>query len=253
MTAAAGPARLTRAGSTGTDLGRQDPTGRTGARDDDLPVRRQPRPGRALRQISVAAAAGLVVGVLVAVPTPVDIPYAVLLGWDVAAVVYLVWVWHACWRLDAEGTAEAAVREDPTQAVADLVLLGAAVVSLVAVIYTIAEAGRSSGPGEALRVALGVGSIVCSWFVVHTLFTMAYAREYFSAEDGGIDFNTGRPPVWSDFAYLAFTIGMTFQVSDTDLKTPVLRRIALRHMLVSYLFGAVIIAVTINLVAGLSK
>jgi uncharacterized membrane protein len=59
-------------------------------------------------------------------------------------------------------------------------------------------------------------------------------------------------PVWSDFAYLAFTIGMTFQVSDTDLQTSALRRIALRHMLVSYLFGAVIIAVTINLLAGLT-
>jgi len=58
--------------------------------------------------------------------------------------------------------------------------------------------------------------------------------------------------VWSDFAYLAFTIGMTFQVSDTDLQTSALRRIALRHMLVSYLFGAVIIAVTINLLAGLT-
>jgi uncharacterized membrane protein len=59
--------------------------------------------------------------------------------------------------------------------------------------------------------------------------------------------------VWTDFAYLSFTIGMTFQVSDTDLQTSVLRRLALRQMLISYLFGAVIIAITINLVAGLGK
>jgi len=88
---------------------------------------------------------------------------------------------------------------------------------------------------------------------VHTLFTTTYARAYFSADDGGIAFNMDRTPVWSDFAYLAFTVGMTFQVSDTDLQTSLLRRIALRHMLISYLFGAVIIAVTINLVAGLTK
>jgi uncharacterized membrane protein len=82
---------------------------------------------------------------------------------------------------------------------------------------------------------------------------MMYARQYYTDEDGGIDFNSDEPPVWTDFAYVAFTIGMTFQVSDTDLQTPALRRLALRQMLISYLFGAVIIAITINLVAGLTN
>jgi uncharacterized membrane protein len=82
---------------------------------------------------------------------------------------------------------------------------------------------------------------------------MKYAREYYVDQDGGIDFNMAQPPVWTDFAYLSFTIGMTFQVSDTDLQTTALRRLALRHMLISYLFGAVIIAITINVVAGLGK
>ena len=66
-----------------------------------------------------------------------------------------------------------------------------------------------------------------------------------------MDFNQAAPPRYVDFAYLAFTIGMTFQVSDTDLQTPAIRATALRHALLSYLFGAVIVATTVNLVAGL--
>ena len=94
---------------------------------------------------------------------------------------------------------------------------------------------------------------MCSWFLVHTLFTTRYAHEYFAGKDGGITFNMNRKPVWSDFAYLAFTIGMTFQVSDTALQDSGIRRLALRHGLLSFLFGTGILATTVNLVASLSS
>jgi uncharacterized membrane protein len=90
-----------------------------------------------------------------------------------------------------------------------------------------------------------------SWLLVHTVYTLRYAMLYYAGRDGGIDFNQTTSPRYSDFAYLAFTLGMTFQVSDTDLKTPAIRATALRHALLSYLFGAVIVATMINLVAGL--
>jgi uncharacterized membrane protein len=93
---------------------------------------------------------------------------------------------------------------------------------------------------------------VCSWFVVHSVYTLRYAHAYYVGEDGGINFNMDEPPRWTDFAYVAFTVGLTFQISDTDLETSHLRRLALRHMLISYLFGAVILAVSINLIAGLT-
>ena len=207
---------------------------------------------RALWQVLGAAVVGALVAVAVTIASPVDAGYGTLLGWDMAAVVYCTMVWLPSWRLDAGGTAAAADREDPSRAVSGALLLTAAVASLVAVVFTIADASHAHGVRQVLLVLLGIGSVVCSWFVVHTVFTMSYAREYYRGEDGGIDFNTDDPPVWSDFAYLAFTIGMTFQVSATDLQTSALRRIALRHMLLSYLFGAVIIAVTINLLAGLN-
>jgi uncharacterized membrane protein len=201
----------------------------------------------------LAATVGSVVAVAVTLGTSVGIAHGGLLGWDLATFTYLTWVWGTSWRLDAEGTAQAADREDPTRGVTNVVLLIAAVISLLAVVNALADASRSSGLDQTLLLTLGIGSIVGSWFLVHTLFAMSYAREYFVGPDGGIDFNMERPPVWTDFAYLAFTIGMTFQVSDTELQTSLLRRIALRHMLLSYLFGAVIVAVAINLVAGLTR
>jgi uncharacterized membrane protein len=98
-----------------------------------------------------------------------------------------------------------------------------------------------------------VASVALSWTVVQTVFTSHYARLYYSDPVGGIDFNQQAPPRFSDFAYLAFTVGMTFQISDTNLETPTLRAAVLRHALLSYLLGAVILATTINLVSGLLR
>jgi uncharacterized membrane protein len=82
------------------------------------------------------------------------------------------------------------------------------------------------------------------------VFALRYARLFY--EQGGVQFEGG-PPDYGDFAYLAFTIGMTYQVSDTPLTTKLMRRIALRHTLLSYLFGAVIGATVINVVVGIFR
>src|SRR4051794_18788523 len=206
---------------------RVEETGRNPAgQQRDLPEHRRPRTTRGLWQVAVSWGIGIAIGAVIALGTPVDARYGALVGWDLGTLVYLLWVWHLGRRLDSEGTAEAAVREDPTRPVRDVILLVASIASLAAVIYTIADAAHSSGIGRVLRVALGITSIAGSWFLVHTIFTMMYARQYYINEDGGIDFNTDDPPVWTDFAYVAFTIGMTFQVSDTNLQTAALRRLA---------------------------
>jgi uncharacterized membrane protein len=138
-------------------------------------------------------------------------------------------------------------------------LLSASVISLAAVVVVLIDAGNSSGPAKDLLVGLGIISVVLAWGIVHTVFTLRYARLYYGQPRGdgqprgGIDFNEEDPPRYSDFAYLAFTVGMTFQVSDTSLQTKQMRATALRQGLLSYLFGAVIIATTINLIAGLTK
>ncbi len=180
---------------------------------------------------------------------------APLIGWDVVAAVFCTWVWLSVVPQDAPQTFAHAVRENPSRALADLVLLVAAVASLIAVAVAVVlvEAGNAKGSMKLWEIGLGVVSVAASWTLVHTVFTLKYARLYYTGTDGGISFNEDDPPRYTDFAYLAFTVGMTFQVSDTDVSDKDIRRTILRHMLLSYVFGAVIIAVTINLVAGLTK
>jgi uncharacterized membrane protein len=205
----------------------------------------------AATRVSVAALAGVGAGLLVALPG--DWQIGMLAGWDVAAGVYLAWTWATIWHRDAAATAQLALREDPGRATTDALLLVASVASVLAVGLAI-TAGQSGGSGTRdLHAALAVASVALSWSVVQTVFTSHYARLYYSHPDGGIDFNQQAPPRYSDFAYLAFTVGMTFQVSDTSLQTAVLRATALRQALLSYLLGAVILATTINLVAGLLR
>lgn len=176
-----------------------------------------------------------------------------LLGWDLASLIYITWLWSTIRNRDARATAQRATVTDPDRTLTDLLLLSAAVASLVAVGFVLVRAGQQHGIQELLRVGLGLVSVVLSWALVHTVFTLRYAQLYYAGEDGGIDFNQTDPPTYTDFAYLAFTIGMTFQVSDTPLRSRVIRRTALRHALLSYLFGTGILATTINLVASLSS
>jgi uncharacterized membrane protein len=141
-----------------------------------------------------------------------------------------------------------AAREDGSRPVRDLALIGISIGTLMAVALVIFRAHQNPPP----RIVLGVGCIAASWLVLNTVFTLRYARLYYTDPRGGVDFNQEDDPTFPDFAYLAFTIGMCFQVSDTSLQKTAIRAIALRHGLTSFVFDAVIIAVTVNVVAGLS-
>jgi uncharacterized membrane protein len=126
-------------------------------------------------------------------------------------------------------------------------LLAVSVGTLLTVALVIFRA-HEIGP---LRTMLGVACVAASWTVVHTILTLRYARLYYSDPQGGMSFNQDTDPTFRDFAYVAFTIGMTFQVSDTEIQTVGIRSTVLGHALVSFVFDAVIIAVTVNVVAGL--
>ena len=213
-----------------------------------------PRPrghSLAVARVGFAAVVGVASGILMVVFGPPEL--APLVGWDGMALGWLATTVPSIWPLDPEQTARRAVREDPTRPVADVLLLAAAVASLLAVGVVLVRASHSQGMDQALQVLLGIASVVLSWALVHTTYILRYAQLYYSGPDGGVNFNQDEPPAYADFAYLAFTIGMTFQVSDTALNNRGIRRAALRHALLSYLFGTVIVAATVNLIAGLSK
>ena len=197
----------------------------------------------------VVASIGAVAGV--ACTNLLSWQLGVLLGWDTTALLLLLWMWPAIWPMDGDQTAIHAVREDPSKRQADLLAIGASVASLLGVALVILG-GDQKGANKSLSVVVAVLSVLLSWTLVHSNYTTRYARLYYSGPDGGIDFKSDEQPKYSDFAYVAFTLGMTYQVSDTDLQNQAIRTTALGHALLSYLFGAVIIAATINLVAGLS-
>ena len=200
-------------------------------------------------------AISVVFGVAAAVPVIVvgSVPLGLLVGWDLTSLIYIIWLRIKLRHRDAHYTAQRATTIDPDRALTDLLLLSAAVASLVAVGFVLVRAAQTHGAQELLRVGLGLASVVISWTLVHTVYTLRYAHLYYTGEDGGIDFNQPDPPTYTDFGYLAFTIGMTFQVSDTPLRSRVIRQTALRHALLSYLFGTGILATTVNLVASLSS
>lgn len=178
---------------------------------------------------------------------------APLIGWDVAALVFIVWIWSDIWVLNGKDTSGHALREDPSRTASDIVLLGASVASLAAIVLVLVQAGDSHGAARIWQIALGAASVLVSWTVLHTIYALKYAELYYRDVPGGVDFPGAKEPSYKDFAYLAFTMGMTFQVSDTGFQNTEFRVTALRHSLISYLFGTIIVATTINLIAGFTS
>ncbi|MGT2426862.1 DUF1345 domain-containing protein [Amnibacterium kyonggiense] len=195
------------------------------------------------RRLVVAVLAGAVGWVAAALSLGAE--FGPVAGWIAAALLYLVWTWLAIGGMDADATRRHALREDPAAPVARVVLTIASLASLggVAVLFL-----ATTKKDDLLAAALGVLSVAASWVVVHSLYTLRYAAEYYSSPVGGIDFNQDEAPTYPDFAYVGFTLGMTYQVSDTTIRSSRIRRIVLEQSLLSYLLGAVVVATTVNLV-----
>jgi uncharacterized membrane protein len=204
--------------------------------------------GRVLLSLAVGVVAGVLVAVLVA---PVLAP---LVGWAVAATTVLVWVWWISWPLGAEGTKRLAEEEQRSRSTDGGVLV-AAVVSLAAVVLALVRSSSNDAIAGTL-VVVSVVAVTLSWALVNTVFALKYSRLYYKDEtdvDGGINFMHEHPPAYSDFAYVAFTVGMSYAVSDTEVTSSDIRRVALGHALLSYGFGTGILAVAVNLVTNLAQ
>ena len=204
----------------------------------------------AATHLTVSTVTGVLVGAVVAV---IGGPSTGLMaGWVALSAVFLGWTWSAVWPLDGATTAVHATLEDPGRRSRDLIVLALSSVSLVSVVLVIFRA-RDAG---IVLTLLGILAIASSWAVLHTIFTLRYAELYHGAaksDERAIDFHSDPDPTYRDFAYVGFTIGMTFQVSDTDIVDAQARSTVLRHAVLSFLFNTVVIAVSINLVAGLSQ
>ena len=177
---------------------------------------------------------------------------AVIAGWVAGATIMLLWTWIPILKLDAKATQSLSIREDDSRGAARGLLVGSATASLIGVMSALLAAKNTDD--RTLQILLTTGSvltIVVSWLTIQTVFALRYAHRYYLTPVGGINFPGDKEPDYHDFAYISLTVGMTFQVSDTEISTPAVRRIVLQQALLAYLFGAVIISVAINLIAGL--
>jgi uncharacterized membrane protein len=208
----------------------------------------------AMRRASIVVAIGLIAALVLM--RFVSWELAVAGGWDAAASVFLMAVWPIIVRADGPRAERIATREDQTRGSATALLAGASVASLLGAGVALSVAGRTSGAQRAGLIVFAVLTVVLSWTVVNTVYTLRYADLHFGSADEGIafgDVDGPTRPSYHDFAYVAFTIGMTYQVSDTTLRDPRIRRTVLAHALLSYLFGVVIVGGSVSLITGLVR
>ncbi|MFI7658646.1 DUF1345 domain-containing protein [Micromonospora parva] len=174
-----------------------------------------------------------------------------LVMWTIAAGTILVWVWRACWSASPRRTEQLAEAEQQSRST-DAAILIASAISLAAVAEALIRASDQQDVVAVTLVILSVIAVVLAWALVNTVFALKYARLYYR-HDGGIDFKQGDPPAYADFAYVAFTVGMSYAPGENEPTSNRVRRIALGHALLSYTFGTGILAVAVNLVTNLGQ
>ena len=174
---------------------------------------------------------------------------AVLVAIAVTFGLFVAIGWLVLWPMDGEQTRRNAGREDYPHRVDELVVVVGSLGTLVGIGALLIARGTDAGWFPAAMALLGV---FLAWASLHLMYAARYAYIYYTDTPvGGIDFNSDAPATYADFLYFSYNLGMTYQVSDTNVSNARIRSVVLRQCLLSYIFGAVILATTINLVAGM--
>ena len=176
-----------------------------------------------------------------------DEALGVLTGIAATGAIFVAAGWILLWPMDAEETRNAH-QEALDPLVEELVVVGAALGALVSIVLLLIRGHDEWDPAAA---AVGLAGVFMAWAGLHLMYAARYAHLYYEPPGHGIDFNSDDPPAFRDFFYFSYNLGMTYQVSDTSVSNRTIRAVALRHCLLSYAFGTVILATTINLVAGM--
>ncbi|HTZ78459.1 MAG TPA: DUF1345 domain-containing protein [Stellaceae bacterium] len=205
--------------------------------------------------IRLALCAGFGVAIFLELPQSWGLPMRSALGWVVGVALWLALIVVAVGHAAPERLRTRARKQDASQWVIPPVILGAAAVSLAAVIALLQKEAGESGALQSLRVALAGGVVVTSWTLIHTVFAVHYAHGFYgdgpkpgAADDaGGLQFpgEEELPDFW-DFFYFSLVIGMTCQVSDVQITGKHMRRLASVHGALAFFFNTVILALTIN-------
>ncbi|MCX2573296.1 DUF1345 domain-containing protein [Pedobacter sandarakinus] len=179
----------------------------------------------------------------------------VMLGWDVFCLVLITLHWVMFFNTSVSETHLKAITQDETRGEIFAIVVVSTFAGLLAVILLLVS--KDVAP---LDLVVAISGMFLSWFLVHTTFAVRYAHLYYAKTNkldahkgAGLDFPGDSEPDFVDFAYFSFVLGMTFQVSDVEISSRKIRRLSLLHSLIAFIFNTVIVALTINALAGLSK
>jgi uncharacterized membrane protein len=182
----------------------------------------------------------------------------VLLAYIGSMLCLLAMSWITILRTTSAQLRKVAQKQDENHIGIFLINLTATITSLSAVILIVTSKGHEE-PGETTDLTVAVVCMLVSWFVLHTIFTLRYAHSFYGDDPdrpdehcGGLNFPGNGTPDYLDFAYFSFVLGMTFQVSDVEIAKSYLRRLALLHGLISFGYNTILVALTINVIAGLA-
>jgi len=203
---------------------------------------------------------GAVVGfALFAITPSLGAPRAsrVLIGWDGGALVYLALTWRLFLTATGADVRCNACNEDETPWGLLTLVIGAILASLIGIVLAMMESKHGTPFEQNLVAAMAALTLVISWLMLQTIFTLHYAHRHFGEVDsegevtGGFNFPGDPAETYMDFVYLSFCMGATFQVSDTTVERASLRNLITAHGAVAYLYNTAILALGINLLSGL--
>lgn len=189
-------------------------------------------------------------------PVPLNSMARGLAGWCAGVLVYQVLTWWLADTFDARRTRERAQQLDQPNIVILVSMLVVVAVSVVAIAMMLQQVKQLSGWERAAHVALGLVALAGSWLMMHTIYAFHYAHRYYidqkgGTPDGGLDFpGKDDAPEYFDFLYYSFVIGMTSQVSDVQATSKEMRRITLFHSVLAFAFNMLVLALSVNVVAG---
>lgn len=186
---------------------------------------------------------------------------AFLYGWICFAATSLFFSWVTILLQHPKKMARIAQEQDASWLVVFLIVVGAAFISLFAVILLLKGQPASGKIGLSLHIVLSLVAVSLSWLLIHSVFTIRYAHLFYGKPEkgeegefgyaGGLQFPGNEQPDFLDFAYFSFILAMTFQTADINITRRHIRRLALAHGLLSFVYNTTIIALIINLISGL--
>lgn len=174
-----------------------------------------------------------------------------MIGWDAFSFSMIILSWITFSITKSKEIRSQVKKQDPKRAVVFVLIVIATFASILAVILMIVV--KQQGHQSSWRTPVAIAGMILSWFLTHTIYALRYAHIYYgndpanpSNHAGGLKFPNDNKPEYSDFAYFAFVLGMTFQVSDVDITSKPIRQLAMWHGMLSFAYNTVIIAITIN-------